>query len=87
MMEPTPLTIPNGTRIHSAVLPQNTFRTDKPTYRLEVVRNVSAYARLIQSDALTTPECGDSRVAIMSSSEVGINKRQRQFDTPGAFDC
>jgi len=27
----TPLTIPNGIRIHSAVLPQYTFRTDRPT--------------------------------------------------------
>jgi len=30
---PTPLTIPNGIRIHSAVLPQYTFWTDRPTDR------------------------------------------------------
>ena len=30
---PTPLTTPNGIRIRSAVLPQCTFRTDRPTDR------------------------------------------------------
>jgi len=30
---PTPLTTPNGIRIQSAVLPQYTFRTDRPTDR------------------------------------------------------
>ena len=29
----TPLTIPNGMQIQSAVLPQYTFRTDRPTDR------------------------------------------------------
>ena len=28
---PSPLTIPNGIRIQSAILPQYTFRTDRPT--------------------------------------------------------
>jgi len=30
MRRPTPLTTPNGIRIQSAVLPQYTFRTDRP---------------------------------------------------------
>jgi len=33
ILRPIPLTIPNGIRIHSAVLPQYTFRTDRPTDR------------------------------------------------------
>jgi len=55
---PTPLTTPNGIWIHSAVLPQYTFRThiqtDTQTERWDkrqVYAN-SAYALLIVSDAL-----------------------------------
>jgi len=33
VIQPTPLTIPNGTHIHSAVLPQFTLRTDLQTDR------------------------------------------------------
>ena len=50
---PTPLTIPNGIRIHSAVLPQYTFQTDRQTDRWSMRETCtnSAYA-LIGSDAL-----------------------------------
>jgi len=30
---PTPITTPNGIWIHSAILPQYTFQTDRPTHR------------------------------------------------------
>jgi len=33
MLRLTPLTTPNGTRMHSAVLPQYTFHTDRVTDR------------------------------------------------------
>jgi len=59
---PTQLTIPNGIRIHSAVLPQYTFRTDRPTDRPthrrtdgsgdRSVRLSRTLAILIESDAL-----------------------------------
>ena len=50
---PTPLTFPNSIRIHSAVSPQYTLRTDKPIDRqtnrpTNMLRHIS---RLIESDA------------------------------------
>jgi len=65
---PTPLTIPNGILIQSAVLPQYTFRTysqtdsktDKQTDRWSrrQARTMSApLAMLIESDALITAAC------------------------------
>ena len=49
-----PFTIPNSIQIHSAVLPQYTLRTDRPTDRWSrrKLRNISAYACLIEEDAL-----------------------------------
>jgi len=45
----TPLTIPNGIRIHSAVFPQYTFWSDRQTHRWDrrQVYTISAYARCI----------------------------------------
>jgi len=66
---PTPLTIPNGIRIHSAVLPQYTFRTDTPTDRW-ARRQVSKISRLrlTLSDAASNnsnngPLSGTTRVS------------------------
>jgi len=53
---PTPLTIPNSIRIQSAVLPQYTFRTDRPTdtqtdrWTRRQVYTISAYARYIDRE-------------------------------------
>jgi len=55
---PTPLIIPNGIRIQSAVFPQYTFRTDRqthgPTDRWDRRQTctMNAYALLIENDVL-----------------------------------
>jgi len=56
---PTPLTTPNGTRIHSAVLPQYTFWTDRQTDRQTdrptdgLRKNPVSRVLTVESDALT----------------------------------
>jgi len=63
---PTPLIIPNGIRIHSAILPQYTFRTEGTTHthphpqidrwdRWQVYSS-SIYTLLIVSDVLKTEQ-------------------------------
>jgi len=54
MPPPTPLTTPNSIRIHSAVLPQNTFRTDRQTDRLTDGPGEKPVLRVLtlESDAL-----------------------------------
>jgi len=53
---PTPLTIPNGIRILSAVLPQYTFQTDRhtdahtQTKLRQQVSKMSAYARCTDTE-------------------------------------
>jgi len=58
MPRPTPLTTPNGIWIHSAVLPQYTFRTDRqtdqPTDRWSRRETCKKFKRvlMLKSDAL-----------------------------------